>query len=46
MQLFGSFPKNLGNVSDEQKERFHQVVSEMEVRYQESWNAAILADYC
>jgi len=28
------FPENLGDLSDEQGERFHQHISEMEVRYQ------------
>ena len=40
------FPKNLGDLSDEQGERFHQDISEMEVRYQGMWDAAMLADYC
>ena len=28
------FPENLGDLSDEQGERFHQEISNMEVRYQ------------
>ena len=40
------FPKNLGDVSDEQRESFHQDNSDMEVRYQGCWNATMLADYC
>ena len=40
------FPKNLGDLSDEQEERFHQDISEMKVRYQGRWDAAMLADYC
>ena len=40
------FPENLGNVSDEQEERFHQDISDMEVRYQGRWDATMLADYC
>jgi len=28
------FPENLGDLSDEQGERFHQDIREMEVRYQ------------
>jgi len=34
------FPENLGDLSDEQGERFHQDISEMEVRYQGRWDAA------
>jgi len=42
------FPENLGDLTDEQGERFHQDISEMEVRYQGSWSwdADMLADYC
>ena len=40
------FPENLGDVSDEQGERFHQDISDMEVRYQGRWDATMLADYC
>ncbi|EFN78917.1 hypothetical protein EAI_12044, partial [Harpegnathos saltator] len=40
------FPDNLGDVSEEQDERFHQDIKEMERRYQERWNATMLADYC
>ena len=40
------FPENLGDLSDEQGERFHQDISEIEVRYQGRWDATILADYC
>jgi len=40
------FPENLGDLSDEQGERFHQDISEMEVRYQGWWDAAMLAGYC
>ena len=31
------FPENLGDLSDEQGERFHQDISQMEVRYQGRW---------
>lgn len=41
-----SFPDNLGAVSDEHGERFHQDISVMESRYQGRWSAAMLADYC
>ncbi|XP_077974510.1 uncharacterized protein LOC144430449 [Styela clava] len=40
------FPENLGDVSDEQGERFHQDISDMEVRYQGRWDSTMLADYC
>ena len=40
------FPENLGDVSDEQGERFHQDISNIEVRYQSRWDATVLADYC
>ena len=40
------FPENLGDVSDEQGERFNQDISDMEVRYQSRWDATNLADYC
>jgi hypothetical protein len=40
------FPENLGAVSDEQGERFHQVIKEMETRYQGRWNVNMMGDYC
>ncbi|UYV82502.1 hypothetical protein LAZ67_21002579 [Cordylochernes scorpioides] len=40
------FPDNLGAVSDEHGERFHQAISSMEKRYQGKWSPAMLADYC
>lgn len=40
------FPENLGSVSDEHDERFHQDISVMESRYQGRWSAAMFADYC
>jgi hypothetical protein len=40
------FPDNLGAVSDEHGERFHQDISVMEKRYQGQWNARMVADYC
>ena len=40
------FPENLGDVSNEQGELFHQDSSDMEVRYQGRWDAIMLADYC
>ena len=40
------FPENLGAMSDEQRERFHQDIKEMETRYQGRWDAAMMVDYC
>ena len=40
------FPANLGHMSDEQGERFHQDIATMEERYQGRWDIHMLADYC
>ncbi|GBN29054.1 hypothetical protein AVEN_248078-1 [Araneus ventricosus] len=40
------FPENLGEVSEEQGERFHQDIKEMKRRYQGKWNLGMIADYC
>ena len=40
------FPANCGDVSDDQGERFHQAIKEMETRYQGGWDARMMADYC
>lgn len=40
------FPNNLGSMSDEQGEHFHQEIKEMENRYQGRWDAVMMADYC
>jgi len=40
------FPENLGEVSDEHGERFHQDILAMEKRYQGKWTSRMLADYC
>ena len=40
------FPENMGSVSDEQGERFHQDIKCMEQRYQGFWNEGMLADFC
>lgn len=40
------FPENLGDVSEEQGERFHQDISIMEERYQGRWDTHMMADYC
>ncbi|KAI6651281.1 hypothetical protein LOD99_5429 [Oopsacas minuta] len=38
--------ENLGAVSEEQGERFHQDIKTMETRYQERWDVHMMADYC
>lgn len=40
------FPENLGDMSEEQGERFHQDIRNMEERYQGRWNAHMMADFC
>ena len=40
------FPANLGDISDEHGERFHQDIGCLEKRYQGKWSQAMLADYC
>jgi hypothetical protein len=40
------FPENLGAVSDEHRERFHQDIYNMEKRYQGKWSLSMLANYC
>ena len=40
------FPDNLGAVSKEQGERFHQDIKTMGKRYQAYWSKSIMADYC
>jgi len=40
------FPDNLGDVSDEHGERFHQDIKIMEERYQGTWGETMMADYC
>ena len=40
------FPENLGDVSEEQRERFHQDIKMMEERYQGRWDAHMMSDYC
>ena len=41
-----AFPENLGAVSDEQGERFHQDIKVMEKRYEGRWDVNMMADYC
>ena len=40
------FPQNLGNMSEEHDERFHQDIKSMETRYQGHWDVSMMADYC
>jgi hypothetical protein len=40
------FPENLGTVSEEHGERFHQDINEMETRYNGRWNVNMMGDYC
>ena len=40
------FPSNLGEVSDEQEERFHQDISVIEGRYQGRYDANMMGDFC
>jgi len=39
------FPENLGEVSDEHGERFHQDILAMEKQYQGKWTSSMLTDY-
>ncbi|GBN52704.1 hypothetical protein AVEN_65028-1 [Araneus ventricosus] len=41
----GRFPENLGAYSEEQSERFHQDVRDIERRYQGRRDVNVLADY-
>jgi hypothetical protein len=40
------FPENLGAVSDEHGERFHQDIMRMEKSYQGKWDPRMMADFC
>ena len=40
------FPENLGAMSEEQGERFHQNTKTIEKWYQGRWNVNTMADYC
>ena len=42
----GRFPENLGEVSEEQGERFHQTIKNMEMRYQGRLDSRKMSDYC
>jgi hypothetical protein len=40
------FPQNLGAISDEHGQCFHQDIAVMEKRYQGKWSVNMLSDYC
>ncbi|GBN80326.1 hypothetical protein AVEN_27723-1 [Araneus ventricosus] len=40
------FPENLGAISEEHGERFHQDIKEMERLYRRKWNVSMIVDYC
>ena len=40
------FLPNLGAVSDEHGERFHQDITKMESNYQGKWNPGMMGDFC
>ena len=40
------FPQNCGDLTEEQGQRFHQVIRVMEERCQGRWDVNFLADYC
>ncbi|KAI6651423.1 hypothetical protein LOD99_5230 [Oopsacas minuta] len=40
------FPDNLGDMSEEQGEQFHQDIKVMEQRYQGRWDTDMMAEYC
>ena len=40
------FPPNLGAVSEEEGERFHQDLKDVERCYQGRWDVNMMADYC
>lgn len=40
------FPDKLGDFSEEQRERCHQDMKDIEKRYQGTWGVNMMADYC
>ena len=47
--LFGHldyFPENLGDVCEEQGEKFNQDIRMMEERYRDRWDSHMMVDYC
>ena len=45
-QVENFFPENLGQLSDEQGERFHQEISTVEKRFARKSQVRMLANYC
>lgn len=39
------YPDNLGNLSEELRERFHHAIKEVKWRHQERWNVNIMVYY-
>ena len=39
------FPENMGDVSEEHGERFHQDILKIESRYQGRWDTVMMGDY-
>ena len=44
--LLNYFPQNLGDMSEEHGERFHQDIKRMKTRYKGRWAVSMMADYC
>ena len=42
---FDFFSDNMGDISEEHGERFHQDIKDFEKRYQGHWNASMMGDY-
>ena len=40
------FPENMGAISDEHGERFHQDIATIEKKFKGKWSKNALADYC
>jgi hypothetical protein len=40
------FPQNLGAVSEEEGERFHQDIKEIQRKYHGRWYVNMMGDYC
>ena len=41
----GRFPENLGEVSEERGEKFHQAIKNMEMGYQGRWDSRIMSGF-
>jgi hypothetical protein len=44
--VFDFFPPDMGKITDEHGERFHQTIGNIEKRYQGRADARMLADFC